>query len=89
MRGPQDNFINANMSLKLVNVRTSSSVPRVDDDYFFLDKIGRNSVAVMLKKTIIGPQDIELQLKTALYSKGTYVGFNISKMFIHVSQYDF
>lgn len=91
LRGPSDSSTNADLSLKIANVRTPFGVPRVEDDYFYLNKLGEawNSATVTLKKSIIGPQDIELQLKMSVYLKNEFVGFNVFRLFIYVSQNEF
>lgn len=89
LRLMQYNVSSFDFTLELKSVRTPVGIPRVTDDYFSLKRLTWNSVVVTLQKSIVGPQDIELQLKTTFSAGGVHSGFTISQLFIFVSQYKF
>ena len=85
----RDGFTTVDLALKVANVRSPAGVPRVKEDYFYVRRVAADSATVALKRSIIGPQDVELHLNMSLYNRGVHFGFNIVELFIYISPYDF
>lgn len=89
MRGSAGGVSSISFFLELKSVTAPFGVDKVTIDYFHLNQTSSNSVTVLLVKSIIGPQDIELNLIMHIHVDGVYSGFTVSKLFIYVSQYEF
>lgn len=48
-----------------------------------------NQVNVILKKTLEGPQDVEIALSMTVFTNGMPRGKSVAKLFLFVSQYTF
>lgn len=81
--------VNISFSFELKNVRTPAGIPKVTVDYFTLERVSWNMITVTLCKTIVGPQEIELQLKTQYLKPGVSSHYTLSHLFLFVSQYQF
>ncbi len=89
VKGPASKNSTVTFSLELKSVVAAAGVPKATADYFYLNRVSWNAVTVSLLKSIVGPQDIELNLLMHVRVNGVSVGFNVSKLFIFVSKYDF
>uniref|UniRef100_A0A182JMQ3 EGF-like domain-containing protein n=1 Tax=Anopheles atroparvus TaxID=41427 RepID=A0A182JMQ3_ANOAO len=87
LAGPQQ-FELIEFDLKLVSVDAAPHVRPVDMYYFSLDK-KTNEAQLNLKKSIEGPQDIELELKMTVFQNGQLYGSNVAKLFLMISAYEY
>ncbi|XP_058117872.1 fibulin-1-like [Anopheles coustani] len=87
LAGPQQ-FELIEFDLKLVSVDAAPHVREVDMYYFSLDK-KTNEAQLNLKRSIEGPQDIELELKMTVFQNGQMYGSNVAKLFLMISAYEY
>lgn len=64
---------------------------RVDRNVFNLRRSSslQNQAILALTRSIVGPQEIELQLNMEMYQNGVFSGIAVVKIFIYVTQYEF
>lgn len=74
--------------LKLVTVDAAPHVRAVDLHYFDLEK-RTNEAQLNLRKSIEGPQDIELELSMKVFHNGELYGTNVAKLFLMISAYEY
>ncbi|XP_035894268.1 fibulin-1 isoform X2 [Anopheles stephensi] len=74
--------------LKLVSVDAAPHVKPVDIHYFGLEK-RTNEAQLNLRKSIEGPQDIELELSMSVFQNGELYGTNVAKLFLMISAYEY
>uniref|UniRef100_A0A8W7JRU8 EGF-like domain-containing protein n=1 Tax=Anopheles albimanus TaxID=7167 RepID=A0A8W7JRU8_ANOAL len=74
--------------LKLVSVDAAPHVRPVDIHYFSLDK-KTNEAQVNLRKSIEGPQDIELDFSITVFQNGQMHGTNVAKLFLMISAHEY
>ncbi|CAL8134912.1 unnamed protein product [Orchesella dallaii] len=89
MRGPQWTGSVKHFSLELKSARAPSDVPSSTRGYFLLRRPTSSSAVVALAKPIVGPQDVELELKMDVYHRGQYAGSAVAQILIVVTKADF
>jgi len=57
--------------------------------YFFSTIKQNHQVSLALKKSLEGPQDVELELTMTVFTNGMPRGKSVAKIFLFVSQYTF
>nr|XP_040234609.2 fibulin-1 isoform X2 [Anopheles coluzzii] len=87
LTGPS-HFQMIDFDLKLVSVDAAPHVKPVDIHYFGLEK-RTNDAQLNLKKSIEGPQDIELELSMSVFHNGELYGTNVAKLFLMISAYEY
>ncbi|XP_058053423.1 fibulin-1 [Anopheles bellator] len=87
LTGPEE-YEMIDFDLKLVTVDAAPHVRPVDLNYFSLDK-KTNEAQVNLKKSIEGPQDIELELSVSVFRNGHLYGNNVAKLFLMISAHEY
>ncbi|XP_033168224.1 fibulin-1 isoform X1 [Drosophila mauritiana] len=87
LRGPLW-YDNIEFDLKIVRIQANTNIQRAADGSF--DTLqNNNQVNVILKKSLEGPQDIELELSMTVYTNGMPRGKSVAKLFLFVSQHTF
>ena len=95
MRGPLWPSASVQFSLELSDVRAPADIAekqlRVDRNAFNLRRSTslQNQAILALTKSIVGPQEIELQLNMEMYQNGVFSGIAVVKIFVYVTQYEF
>lgn len=93
MRGPLWASATVQFDLELNEVRAPSDVAqhKVDRNVFGLRRStsSPNQAILSLNKSIIGPQEIELQLNMEMYQNSVFSGIAVVKIYIYVTQYEF
>ncbi|XP_037732235.1 fibulin-1 isoform X1 [Drosophila subpulchrella] len=87
LRGPLW-YDNIDFDLKIVRIQATSNVKRATSMHFDTLK-NNNQVNVFLKKSLEGPQDIELELSMTVFTNGMPRGKSVAKLFLFVSQHTF
>ncbi|XP_052902971.1 latent-transforming growth factor beta-binding protein 4 [Anopheles moucheti] len=87
LAGPS-NFQMIDFDLKLVSVDAAPHVKAVDIHYFGLEK-RTNEAQLNLRKSIEGPQDIELELSMSVFQNGELYGTNVARLFLMISAYEY
>lgn len=87
LRGPLW-YDNIEFDLKIVRIQATTNIQKATDGSF--DTLqNNNQVNVILKKSLEGPQDIELELSMTVYTNGMPRGKSVAKLFLFVSQHTF
>nr|XP_037282116.1 fibulin-1-like isoform X2 [Rhipicephalus microplus] len=92
MRGPRFSFSTVEFELELVEARASSRAHGVEvatREHFYLRRTGFNEAMVSIVRSLQGPQDIQLELRTSIYHHGLYSGSALAKIFIYVTEHEF
>ncbi|KAL3215050.1 hypothetical protein MRX96_006636 [Rhipicephalus microplus] len=92
MRGPRFSFSTVDFELELVEARASSRAHGVEvatREHFYLRRTGFNEAMVSIVRSLQGPQDIQLELRTSIYHHGLYSGSALAKIFIYVTEHEF
>ncbi|XP_017853685.1 fibulin-1 isoform X2 [Drosophila busckii] len=87
LRGPVW-YDDIDFDLKILRVQAASNIERASDRHFDILK-NKNQVNLILKRSLEGPQDIELDLSMTVFTKGMPRGKSVAKLFLFVSQYTF
>ncbi|XP_017126067.1 fibulin-1 [Drosophila elegans] len=87
LRGPLW-YDNIDFDLKIVRIQATNNVKKATDKNFDTIK-NNNQVSVLLKKSLEGPQDVELELSMTVYTNGMPRGKSVAKLFLFVSQHTF
>ncbi|KAH8418149.1 hypothetical protein KR009_001144 [Drosophila setifemur] len=87
LRGPLW-YDNIEFYLKIVRIKATTNIQKATANNFETIK-QNNQVNVMLKKSLEGPQDIELELSMTVFTNGMPRGKSIAKLFLFVSQHSF
>ncbi|XP_032311680.1 fibulin-1 isoform X4 [Drosophila ananassae] len=87
LRGPLW-YDNIDFDLKIVRVHATPTIERAIERNFEIIK-NNNQANLMLKKSLEGPQDIELELCMTVFTNGMPRGKSIAKLFLFVSQYQY
>uniref|UniRef100_A0A182ML78 EGF-like domain-containing protein n=1 Tax=Anopheles culicifacies TaxID=139723 RepID=A0A182ML78_9DIPT len=87
LAGPS-HFQMIDFDLKLVSIDAAPHVKPVDIHYFGLEK-RTNEAQLNLRKSIEGPQDIELELSMSVFQNGELYGTNVAKLFLMISAYEY
>lgn len=74
--------------MKIVKIQTAANIERATYNNFGITKIN-HEVHLNLKKSLEGPQEIEIDLTMTVYTRGLSRGKSVAKIFIIVSQYSF
>lgn len=70
-------------------VNRVSRLPQFVDERFFRLETAGNECVLHLIKTLLGPQDIELELQMTAYRDGQMAGKNVQMILLIVSQNEF
>ncbi|XP_075217786.1 uncharacterized protein LOC142322595 [Lycorma delicatula] len=89
MKGPYRPTTTVDFSLSLKMANSAPGIPPATDNYFLLSPSGHNQAGIKLIQTLLGPQDIQLQLTMSFYHNNIYGGKTVSKIGLFVSQYEF
>ncbi|XP_043069428.1 fibulin-1 isoform X1 [Drosophila bipectinata] len=87
LRGPLW-YDNIDFDLKIVRVQAPAIIERANERNFEIIK-NNNQANLMLKKSLEGPQDIEIELCMTVFTNGMPRGKSIAKLFLFVSQHQF
>ncbi|KAI8036438.1 hypothetical protein M5D96_010744 [Drosophila gunungcola] len=87
LRGPLW-YDNIDFDLKIVRIQATNNIKKATDKNFDTIK-NNNQVSVLLKKSLEGPQDVELELSMTVYTNGMPRGKSVAKLFLFVSQHTF
>ncbi|KAH8282830.1 hypothetical protein KR054_010083, partial [Drosophila jambulina] len=87
LRGPLW-YDNIDFDLKIVRIQTTNNIQKATDANFDTIK-NNNQVNVLLKQSLEGPQDIELELSMTVFTNGMPRGKSVAKLFLFVSQHTF
>ncbi|KAH8406404.1 hypothetical protein KR222_000115, partial [Zaprionus bogoriensis] len=87
LRGPIW-YDDIDFDLKMVRSHSASNIEKANESYFDTLK-NNNQVNLILKKSLEGPQDIELDLSMTVFTNGMPRGKSVAKIFLFVSQYTF
>ncbi|XP_070074122.1 fibulin-1 isoform X3 [Drosophila takahashii] len=87
LRGPLW-YDNIDFDLKIIRIQATNHIERATDKNFDTLK-NNNQVNVLLKKSLEGPQDIELELSMTVFTNGMPRGKSVAKLFLFVSQHTF
>ncbi|XP_041674532.1 fibulin-1 isoform X2 [Drosophila eugracilis] len=87
LRGPLW-YDNIDFDLRIVHIQANSNIQSATDKNFDTLK-SNNQVNVILRKSLEGPQDIELELTMTVFTNGMPRGKSVAKLFLFVSQYNF
>lgn len=86
MRGPNWPGSIKHFDLQLKSARASSGVAPAARSYFLLRRPSQSSAVVALAKPILGPQDVELELRMDVYHRGNYAGSAVAQILIVVTR---
>jgi fibulin 1/2 len=89
MRGPLWSSSSVRFKLDVLDSRAPVGITKVAKDFFQLRHTSLNQAIISLKKSIEGPQEIDLQLSMELYHSGVFGGSALAKLSIFVSEYEF
>ncbi|KAH8267406.1 hypothetical protein KR018_008931, partial [Drosophila ironensis] len=87
LRGPLW-YDNIDFDLKLVRVQATTNIVKASEANFETIK-QNNQVSLLLKESLEGPQDIELELSMTVFTNGMPRGKSVAKLLLFVSQYMF
>ena len=73
----------------MLDSRASARINKATKDFFQLRHTSLNQAIIALRKSIEGPQDIDLQLSMELYHSSVFGGSAVAKLSIFVSEYEF
>lgn len=86
MRGPNWPGSVKHFDLELKSARAPSGIPPATRPYFLLRRPTQSSAVIALAKSIVGPQDIELELRMEVYHRGNYAGSAVAQILIVVTK---
>ncbi|XP_021928594.1 fibulin-1 isoform X7 [Zootermopsis nevadensis] len=89
MRGPLWSSSSVRFKLDMLDSRAPAGIFKATKDFFHLRQTALNQAIISLKKSIEGPQEIDLQLSMELYHGGVFGGSAVAKLSIFVSEYEF
>jgi len=89
MRGPLWPNSSVRFKLDMLDSRASARINKATKDFFQLRHTSLNQAIIALRKSIEGPQDIDLQLSMELYHSSVFGGSAVAKLSIFVSEYEF
>ena len=81
--------VTVKFSINHVNVSAPPGVVRATKDYFTVRRRGPSKAALVLTRSIPGPQEIEVEVHMEIYRNNTFSKKAIEKFFIFVSKYEF
>ncbi|XP_049316269.1 fibulin-1 isoform X5 [Bactrocera dorsalis] len=87
LRGPIW-YDDIDFDLKIIKIQASANIEKASDNHFDTLK-SKHEVHLQLKRSLEGPQDIELELGMTVFTNGMPRGKSVAKIFILVSQYTF
>ncbi|XP_034670380.1 fibulin-1 isoform X1 [Drosophila subobscura] len=87
LRGPMW-YDNIDFDLKIVRIQASINIERATENHFDTLK-SNNQVNLLLKRSLEGPQDIEMELSMTVFTNGMPRGKSVAKLFLFVSQHPF
>lgn len=95
MRGPLWPSASVQFELEVSEVRAPADVVerqlRADRSAFSLRRSTalQNQAVLALTRSVVGPQEIELQLNMDMYQNGVFSGMAVVKIFVYVTQYEY
>lgn len=89
MRGPNWAGSVKHFDLELKSARAPAGVPTATRGFFLLRRPTSSSAVIALAKSIVGPQDCELELKMDVYHRGNYAGSAVAQILIVVTKSEF
>lgn len=87
LRGPLW-YDDVDFDLKIIKIQAAANIEKASDNHFDTIK-SKHEVHLQLKRSLEGPQDIELELSMTVFTNGMPRGKSVAKIFILVSQYTF
>ncbi|XP_017467398.1 PREDICTED: fibulin-2 isoform X2 [Rhagoletis zephyria] len=87
LRGPLW-YDDIDFDLKIIKIQAAANIEKASDNHFDTIK-GKHEVHLQLKRSLEGPQDIEMELSMTVFTNGMPRGKSVAKVFILVSQYTF
>jgi fibulin 1/2 len=89
MRGPLWPSSSVRFKLDVLDCRAPLGIAKATKDFFQLRHTSLNQAIISLRKSIEGPQEVDLQLSMELYHSGVFGGSAVAKLSIFVSEYEF
>jgi fibulin 1/2 len=89
MRGPLWPSSSVRFKLDVLDSRAPVGIAKATKDFFQLRHTSLNQAIIALRKSIEGPQEVDLQLSMELYHSGVFGGSALAKLSIFVSEYEF
>ncbi|XP_037816046.1 fibulin-2-like [Lucilia sericata] len=74
--------------MKIVKIQAAANIEKATNNHFGTTK-GHHEVHLSLKRSLEGPQEIEIDLTMTVFTRGLPRGKSVAKVFIIVSQYTF
>ncbi|KAM7341271.1 uncharacterized protein ACRADG_012210 [Cochliomyia hominivorax] len=74
--------------MKIVKIQAAANIEKATNNHFGTTK-GHHEVHLSLKRSLDGPQEIEIDLTMTVFTRGLPRGKSVAKVFIIVSQYSF
>ncbi|XP_023305279.2 uncharacterized protein LOC111687097 [Lucilia cuprina] len=74
--------------MKIVKIQAAANIEKATNNHFGTTK-DHHEVHLSLKRSLEGPQEIEIDLTMTVFTRGLPRGKSVAKVFIIVSQYTF